>query len=226
VRRAETRTFASGSFGWHTCTGHPVNVKVAGEGVLVIVNFLAVLRGTKPDGRPGGEDHDSLALFDAEMPPSKPNARFNNGRLALDDVETPPSKPIERGKNSRLALDDAETPPKRLRLEKDLLCIANVHTKNGMLASDDARAPASFALQLLRHPHQRLSWEFANMLEEHFRLIRLIPVCIHWLRLPLPGHSLATFLFAQPCELAYIYEVRLAIRCAGLRCLYSHTHRQ
>merc|ERR1712232_1476622 len=47
VAQAKPQTFSTGSFGWHACTKKPINVHVAGVCLPVIVNFTAVLKGTK-----------------------------------------------------------------------------------------------------------------------------------------------------------------------------------
>jgi hypothetical protein len=126
VRRAETRTFSTGSFGWHACTRQAISVKVGREDVSVVVNFNAILKGTRPDGTLGdgrpeqsvdesAQDdisalNETLASVDAEI--QNVNSDLINSATHL--------KSHKHVETDRLALVDAETHPKRARLGKDL----------------------------------------------------------------------------------------------------------
>lgn len=58
LKEAQVRTFSTGSFGWHAHTETAVKVAVGLVHVMAVINFQAVLKGTKPEGT---EDSDHEA---------------------------------------------------------------------------------------------------------------------------------------------------------------------
>lgn len=145
VRRAQVRTFSTGSCGWHAHTEKAVKVSVAGSDVLVVVNFQAVLRGTKLES---GDASAGLEGHGYEGAPKMLGASVRVGRKRTlqggpDEDDAPLLKLPARANPGLLRGAGAahgRAADGSIEYEELLLSMAKARAKHGLLNLQDAVA--------------------------------------------------------------------------------------